>query len=105
MFVTTSQRMVNRRKNNEFCLLTYYRHYAYSNPMKADDLKRWRQRTGYSQGQLARVLRVDVMSISRWERGLINIPHYLEYALAYIEMKGEEFKPQMRTRTEKKGGK
>jgi len=71
--------------------------------MKPEDLKQWRLRTGYSQGQLARILEVDVMSVSRWERGLMRIPSYLKWALAYLELKGEELKPPLKRQT-KKGG-
>jgi transcriptional regulator with XRE-family HTH domain len=37
--------------------------------MTPDELKRRRKRLGLSQAQLARYLDVDVMTISRWERG------------------------------------
>jgi len=71
--------------------------------MKPEDLKQWRQRTGYSQGQLASVLEVDVMTVSRWERGLMKIPSHLKWALAYLELKGEELKPPLK-RQARKGG-
>lgn len=58
--------------------------------MKSDELKEWRQRNGYSQGQLARVLGVDVMTVSRWERRVREIPSFLHLALAYLESKGKE---------------
>lgn len=36
----------------------------------------------------------------------MRIPSFLKWALAYLELKGEELKPKLkRTRTEKKGGK
>jgi DNA-binding XRE family transcriptional regulator len=74
--------------------------------MKSHELKQWRERTGYSQGTLARLLAVDVMTISRWERNIMRIPPFLKLALAYIELKGDELKPiPKRTRTERKGGK
>jgi DNA-binding transcriptional regulator YiaG len=72
--------------------------------MKPDDLKEWRERTGYSQGRLALVLEVDVMTVSRWERGAMKAPPYLKWALAYLELKGDELKPPLK-RTRKKGGK
>jgi len=53
---------------------------------------------GYTRGQLARILEVDVMASSRWERAVIKIPSYLKWALAYLELKGDELK---RKRTEK----
>lgn len=71
--------------------------------MKPEDLQAWRKKTGYSQGQLARVLEVDVMTVSRWERAVMKIPPYLKWSLAYIELKGEELKPPLK-RKGKKGG-
>jgi transcriptional regulator with XRE-family HTH domain len=73
--------------------------------MKREHLQAWRKKTGYSQGQLSRILGVDVMTVSRWERGIMQIPSYLKWALAYLELKGEELKPPLkRKRKEKKGG-
>jgi transcriptional regulator with XRE-family HTH domain len=73
--------------------------------MEGEELRKWRDRTGYSQGQLSRILGVDVMTVSRWERGIMQIPSYLKWALAYLELKGEELKPPLkRKRKEKKGG-
>ena len=73
--------------------------------MNKDELKQWREKTGYSQGQIARVLGVNVMTVSRWERGIIRLPSFLKWALAYIELKGDELKPKMRTkRKNEKGG-
>ena len=37
--------------------------------MTAADLKRERERLGLSQSELARRFGVDVMTVSRWERG------------------------------------
>jgi DNA-binding transcriptional regulator YiaG len=71
--------------------------------MRPEDLKEWRSRTGYSQGQLARILEVDVMTVSRWERGIMQAPSYLKWVLAYLELKGEELKPPSK-RKGKKGG-
>ena len=64
--------------------------------MSPKDLRKWREKTGYSQGQLARVLGVDVMTVSRWERGIMQVPSFLKWALAYIELKGEELKPPLK---------
>jgi transcriptional regulator with XRE-family HTH domain len=33
------------------------------------DLKMWRQQRGLTQSQLARLLEVETLTISRWERG------------------------------------
>jgi transcriptional regulator with XRE-family HTH domain len=70
--------------------------------MTDDDLKKWRQKTGYSQGQLARALGVIPITISRWERGERQIPSFLHLALDQLELKGDELKPKMRT-TKRKG--
>ena len=64
--------------------------------MRPEDLREWRERTGYSQGQLARLLGVDVMTVSRWERAIMKIPPYLKWSLAYLELKGEELKPPLK---------
>jgi transcriptional regulator with XRE-family HTH domain len=74
--------------------------------MESHELKQWRKRTGYSQGKLARILGVDVMTVSRWERGIMKAPLFLKLALAYIELRGDELKSApKRMRTAKKGGK
>lgn len=48
------------------------------------ELKAWRKKNGYSQSQLAQVLGVDVMTVSRWERGAREIPSFLHLALKYM---------------------
>ena len=86
--------------------LDNYRRIVYILIMKPKELRQWREQTGYSQGQLARVLEVDVMTVSRWERGIMRIPSFLKWALAHLELKGDELKPKLkRMRTGKKGGK
>lgn len=73
--------------------------------MKSHELRQWRERNGYSQGRLARILEVDVMTVSRWERGIMRIPSFLKLALAYIELKGDESKPVSKLNAnDKKGG-
>lgn len=71
--------------------------------MERDELKKWREVNGYSQGQLARVLEVDVMTVSRWERGIMKIPSFLKWALAYLELKGDELKPKLKRERKEKG--
>ncbi len=61
---------------------------AYNIYMKSAQLVAWRNRNGYSQAQLAKILSVDVMTISRWERGVRGIPPFLHLALRCVEMKG-----------------
>ena len=58
--------------------------------MTSNQLIACRKRIGYSQAQLAKVLSVDVMTISRWERGVRGIPPFLHLALECLEMKGGE---------------
>ena len=41
----------------------------------------------YSQTQLARELDVDVMTVSRWERGVVPIPRMAELALFSLKPK------------------
>jgi len=60
--------------------------------MKPDDLKKWRKRNGYSQPQLAKALGVTPLTVSRWERGVREIPSFLHLALECLEMKGGEEK-------------
>jgi len=62
----------------------------------------WRNKNGYSQAQLAEVLAVDVMTISRWERGVRGIPPFLHLALECMEMKGGRSEVTKGTRTKKK---
>jgi len=73
--------------------------------MRPEQLFNWRKKNGYSQSQLARVLKVDVMTVSRWERGVREIPSFLHLALECMEKKGGELKARgARNKLEKKGG-
>jgi transcriptional regulator with XRE-family HTH domain len=65
--------------------LTATTHYVYKRKVKAEDLKARRERMGFTQAELARRLKVNVMTVSRWERGAVNIPHTVELALKEIE--------------------
>jgi DNA-binding XRE family transcriptional regulator len=49
--------------------------------MTSTQLKTWRVQNGYSQSQLAEVLGVHSMTISKWERGEREIPSFLHLAL------------------------
>ncbi len=79
---------MDRQKQNTIYLLKgldMCRQLVYSNAMKPKDLKAWRSDNGYSQSQLARVLGVDTMTVSRWETGLREPAPYLHLALAHLE--------------------
>jgi DNA-binding transcriptional regulator YiaG len=54
--------------------LTEHRRIAYDQSMTGQVLRRRRTRLDYSQPQLARLLGVDPMTVSRWERGVHRIP-------------------------------
>jgi transcriptional regulator with XRE-family HTH domain len=49
--------------------------------MTPNDLKKWREANGYSQSGLAKALSVHIMTVSRWERGIREIPPFLHLAL------------------------
>ena len=55
------------------------------NDMTSKDLQKWRKRTGYSQGKLAKVLGVTPLTVSRWERGERKPPSFLRLALERLE--------------------
>jgi transcriptional regulator with XRE-family HTH domain len=50
-------------------------------------LKRRRLALGYSQSQLAALLRIHVMTVSKWERGLHPIPESVALLLQHIRPK------------------
>jgi transcriptional regulator with XRE-family HTH domain len=72
--------------------------------MTTKELKAWRKKNGYSQSQLARVLEVTSLTISRWERGDRKIPSFLHLTLECLERKGDELKKKKGTEKVKKGG-
>ena len=53
--------------------------------MIGDDLILWRKKQGLTQRELAQFLGIDVMTISRWERGVRGIPALLSLALEALE--------------------
>jgi DNA-binding XRE family transcriptional regulator len=53
--------------------------------MTPEDLQAWRREQSLSQARLATLLGVDVMTVSRWERGLREIPPFLHLALRALE--------------------
>ena len=62
-----------------------YRHNAYSPSMSAKGFRKMRIAKSYSQTQLAQLLDVDVMTISRWERGAVPIPRMAELSLSALK--------------------
>lgn len=60
--------------------------------MTAEDLKKWRSDHGYTQVTLAQALSVHFMTISKWERGVREIPPFLHLALGALECKRKEVK-------------
>ena len=70
--------------------MTKYNPMDYSRFMTPEDLKKWREKNGYSQSQLARVLGVITISVSRWERGVREIPSFLHLALYGLECMEKE---------------
>jgi len=73
----------------------------YSRIMTPQELKKWREKNGYSQSQLAKALGVITISVSRWERGVRQIPSFLRLALFGIECKskkGGEFTKGVKTK-------
>jgi DNA-binding transcriptional regulator YiaG len=71
--------------------------------MTPDQLKDWRGKTGYSQNKLAIVLGVDVMTVSRWERGVSTIPSFLHLTLECVrKKKGGELRSRVLNKTERR---
>jgi transcriptional regulator with XRE-family HTH domain len=73
--------------------------------MNPEQLQEWRKQNGYSQSQLAKVLGVDVMTVSRWERGKWRIPPFLHLALRCLETEGGEQKKEGKQTKHQRGGK
>jgi transcriptional regulator with XRE-family HTH domain len=57
---------------------------VYSLRVSAKEFKRLRRNKGYSQSQLARILKVTVRTVSRWENGKRKVPHIAIMALASL---------------------
>ena len=60
--------------------------------MKGNDLAKWRKKHGLTQRQLANVLMVNVMTVSRWERGVRvrGVPPHIPLALEALENRVKE---------------
>jgi transcriptional regulator with XRE-family HTH domain len=53
--------------------------------MDADELREKRKELKTTQAQLAKALGVNIMTVSRWERGPRSIPPYLSLSLEAVE--------------------
>jgi transcriptional regulator with XRE-family HTH domain len=70
--------------------------------MTSSELIRWRKKNSCSQGILSIVLGIDVITISRWERGIQKIPPFLHYALEHIESQGHIVSDAIEKRNEER---
>jgi transcriptional regulator with XRE-family HTH domain len=70
----------------------------YSRIMTPQELKKWREKNGYSQSQLAKALGVITISVSRWERGVREIPSFLHLALLGLGCMGKKGGEELRER-------
>lgn len=52
--------------------------------MNPEDIRRWREMSGYSQGEAAAALGVSTRTIEDWESGRRNPPPYLGLAVAAL---------------------
>jgi len=55
--------------------------------VSATQFRKLRESKGYSQTELARVLKVTVRTISRWENGQRKVPHIAIMALESLKRK------------------
>ena len=53
--------------------------------MTGAELKVWRERRELQQSELAELLGVHAMTVSKWERGVQAIPPFMELALETLE--------------------
>ena len=72
--------------------------------MEPEDLKTWRAQNNYSQSELARILKVIPLTVSRWERGVREIPSFLHLALECVgKKKGGETRSEGQQKRKRKG--
>ncbi len=69
--------------------------------MNPTELQAWRKKNSYSQGRLATALGVIPLTISRWERGVREIPSFLHLALRCLELEGSKGKNSKGLKTKK----
>lgn len=53
--------------------------------MEKEDLKAFREKWNLTQGELAKLLKVETNTVSRWEIGERKIPSFLDLALKTVE--------------------
>ncbi len=58
--------------------------------MTPAELRKWRKKNNYSQSQLAKVLNIAPLTISRWERGESEMPPFLALTLASVKKRREK---------------
>ena len=58
--------------------------------MTPEELKRRRATLRLSQAELAALLHVDPMTVSKWERGVHRIPESAALAIQHIKPKGRK---------------
>jgi len=79
---------LNRVDNSHRIVLTNPLDYSILIVVTPDRLKTWRRNHGYTQVMLAEALGVIPLTVSRWERGVREIPSFLGLALEALECKG-----------------
>ena len=55
--------------------------------MTAKDFKKERLKKNYTQSELAKEFGVTVITVSRWERGVVPIPRMAELSLSALKRK------------------
>jgi DNA-binding transcriptional regulator YiaG len=80
-------RLLPCRRNKEDKTLTPALNHWYNRVVTPKELRKWRENNGYLQSELAAILGVALMSVSRWETGTRSIPSFLHLALKAIPKK------------------
>jgi len=75
--------------------------------MKPEELTAWRKERGLTQIELAAILGVTNVCVSRWESGARHIPAFLHLALECLKVKrkGDKNKGRYEREKEKERGK
>lgn len=55
--------------------------------MTPAEMKQLREEMELTQTELAQELGVDMMTVSRWERGRHPIPKYIDLAVSYLKLR------------------